>query len=221
MHGLIGTMNTWEGGYPSGGNYWSDYEGVDAYNGPYQNETGSDGIGDTAYFVGKWVNLARACSSAALNQWDQYPLMAPVSLFDAGTWDGVSYSVYVVSNSTISDLNFNPDNFLISFNVTGPEDTVGFCRITIPDKILWCNDPEQWEVWVNNTLIEDRKVMENINYTYIYFTYNQSTQNVDIIGVNVIPEFPTWTSILPLLTVLTVAITIYKRKLIKTLTEHQ
>jgi parallel beta-helix repeat protein len=215
MHGLIGTINTWEGGYPSGGNYWSDYEGLDAYNGPYQNETGSDGIGDTSYFVGKWVNPGRACSSEALDQWDQYPLMASITLSDAGTWDGVSYSVGVVSNSTVSDLNFNPDDCLISFNVTGPEDTVGFCRVTIPNKLLWCNDPDQWEVWVNNTLIEDRKVMEDINYTYIYFTYNQSTQNVDVIGVHVIPEFPTWTSILPLLTVLTVAIAICKRKLLK------
>ena len=39
--------NTWDNGYPSGGNYWSNYTGVDNYSGPYQNETGSDGIGDT------------------------------------------------------------------------------------------------------------------------------------------------------------------------------
>jgi parallel beta-helix repeat protein len=38
---------SWDDGYPSGGNYWSDYSGVDLYSGPYQNETGSDGIGDT------------------------------------------------------------------------------------------------------------------------------------------------------------------------------
>ena len=43
--------NTWDDGYPSGGNYWSDYTGVDLYSGPYQNETGSDGIGDAPYVV--------------------------------------------------------------------------------------------------------------------------------------------------------------------------
>ncbi len=43
--------NVWEGGYPSGGNYWSDCTGIDAYNGPYQNETGSDGIGDSARVI--------------------------------------------------------------------------------------------------------------------------------------------------------------------------
>jgi len=43
--------NFWDNGYPSGGNYWSDYNGVDFYGGPYQNETGSDGIGDTPYVI--------------------------------------------------------------------------------------------------------------------------------------------------------------------------
>jgi len=43
--------NVWDDGYPSGGNYWSDYDGVDLYSGPYQNEAGSDGIGDTPYVI--------------------------------------------------------------------------------------------------------------------------------------------------------------------------
>jgi hypothetical protein len=54
----------WDDGYPSGGNYWSDYRGVDLYSGPYQNETGSDGIGDTPYVIDE-------------NNVDHYPLMNP------------------------------------------------------------------------------------------------------------------------------------------------
>ena len=41
------SSNVWNDSYPSGGNYWNDYRGVDNFCGPYQNETGSDGIGDT------------------------------------------------------------------------------------------------------------------------------------------------------------------------------
>jgi parallel beta-helix repeat protein len=44
-------VNVWDGGYPSGGNYWSDYKGKDFCTGFYQNETGSDGIGDTPYTI--------------------------------------------------------------------------------------------------------------------------------------------------------------------------
>ena len=63
-HGYNST-NTWDNGYPAGGNYWSDYKGQDVYSGPYQNETGSDGIGDTPYVIDKY-NV------------DRYPLMIPV-----------------------------------------------------------------------------------------------------------------------------------------------
>jgi len=46
-----GQANSWDHGYPSGGNYWSDYSSLDLYNGPSQNETGSDGIGDAPYVI--------------------------------------------------------------------------------------------------------------------------------------------------------------------------
>jgi len=59
-----GSVNTWDDDYPSGGNYWSDYAGIDLYSGPYQNETGSDGIGDTPYVIDE-------------NNRDRYPLMYP------------------------------------------------------------------------------------------------------------------------------------------------
>lgn len=56
--------STFDGGYPLSGNYWSDYAGVDLHEGPYQNETGNDGIGDTPYLIDE-------------NQQDNYPLIYP------------------------------------------------------------------------------------------------------------------------------------------------
>ena len=62
---------SWDSGYPTGGNHWANYNGTDNYGGPYQNETGSDGIGDTPYVFD------------AENA-DHYPLM---QTYDGGTPD--------------------------------------------------------------------------------------------------------------------------------------
>jgi parallel beta-helix repeat protein len=56
-----GSTNAWDNGYPSGGNYWSDYTDVDEFSGVYQNTTGSDGIWDNPYIIDS-------------NNMDRYPL---------------------------------------------------------------------------------------------------------------------------------------------------
>jgi len=58
------SLNIWDDGYPSGGNFWSDYTGNDLYSGLSQDEIGSDGIGDTPYIIDD-------------SNRDQYPLMNP------------------------------------------------------------------------------------------------------------------------------------------------
>jgi len=60
----VGYENVWDDGYPSGGNYWSNYMGVDEKSGPNQDEPGSDGIGDTPHIIDA-------------NNRDRYPLMYP------------------------------------------------------------------------------------------------------------------------------------------------
>jgi parallel beta-helix repeat protein len=60
--------NLWNDTYPLGGNYWSDYSGVDLYKGPNQDIPGSDGIGDIPYFIDP-------------DNQDNYPLMGPYPSF--------------------------------------------------------------------------------------------------------------------------------------------
>jgi len=56
------SINTWDDGYPSGGNYWSDY----AIRYPGAQELDGSGIWDTPYFIDE-------------NNQDNYPLMEPWS----------------------------------------------------------------------------------------------------------------------------------------------
>ncbi|MEM2917681.1 MAG: NosD domain-containing protein, partial [Candidatus Bathyarchaeia archaeon] len=128
------SINVWDCGYPSGGNYWSDYAGIDLYGGQFQNETGSDGIGDDAFPIDD-------------NNQDRYPLMGKFYDFEVIGLDSKMYHVQVISNSTVSELNLviwlsSPNQYLqpgqefLLFYVEGENDTSGFCRVTIPKALL-------------------------------------------------------------------------------------
>jgi parallel beta-helix repeat protein len=121
-----GYPNYWNSSYPSGGNYWSNYNGVDLYSGPHQNETGNDGIGDTSYVI------------AGLNQ-DNYPLMKPYGgPYDIGitniatskTVVGQGYNVTII----VKILNYGINTE--TFNITAYANTTVIDQggITLPSR---------------------------------------------------------------------------------------
>jgi parallel beta-helix repeat protein len=198
-----GLLNIWDDGYPSGGNFWSDYTGVDMKSGFYQNETGSDGIGDSNYTIDA-------------NNNDRYPLMGPISFFDAGTWNDINYYVSIVSNSTVSHFHFDPDEGpFVSFWVKGETETetFGFCRVAIPNDLLWVEDG--WTVLYGSYPLS-YNASSDYNYTYLYFNYTNPSLNVfttvTIYGTGTIPEFPSLLT-LPIFMIATLlAVIVYKRK---------
>jgi parallel beta-helix repeat protein len=176
-------INIWDKG--SEGNYWSNYNGTD---------NDGDEIGEAPYIIDE------------RNQ-DKHPLMSPVNIFDAGIWEWTPYSVFVLSNSSISDFSFNPSGTLIQFIVEGENDTIGFCRVTVPKGLLTTEN--SWTV-----LVEDNPVTLTVNEdedsTFLYFSYNHSTKVIEIKGTDAIPEFPT-EIILPLFLVATLFAIIIKK----------
>jgi parallel beta-helix repeat protein len=175
--------NVWDDGYPSGGNYWSDYNGTDGNR---------DGIGDTPYVID-------------VGNMDRYPLMAPYGTFDAGTWNGTACSVGVMSNSTVSAFEVDVAQKTVGFNVTGAEGSAGFCRVTIPNIIVQ-------DLWQGNyTLLVDGKTWPFSNWTdatntYVYFNYTHSEHQTIII-----PEFPS-SLILPILMIVTLLAIVASRR---------
>jgi len=90
-----GYPNYWDNGYPSGGNHWSNYTDVDLYSGPYQNETGSDGIWDHPYVIDAdnqdhypLTNSWRASASGVFD--DDFETYDLGSLDGQGGWSGDS-----------------------------------------------------------------------------------------------------------------------------------
>jgi len=115
--------NYWDNGYPSGGNYWSDYGGMDNYKGPNQDIPGSDGIGDTAY-----TNIWGGAGAQ-----DNYPLLEP-------------YTGKPLENYTILKHGWN----LISIPLIQEEQNLTRVLGSIDgwyDAVQWYNNPDSKDAW--------------------------------------------------------------------------
>jgi parallel beta-helix repeat protein len=120
----INSTDAWDDGYPSGGNYWSNYQSIDIKCGPNQDHPGSDAIGDTPYAIG-------------VSNTDNYPLMNPwapptghnvaiIALISSKTVIGQGYSgnitVYGANKGAYSEI----------FNVTAYGNTTQIASTTVP-----------------------------------------------------------------------------------------
>jgi parallel beta-helix repeat protein len=172
--------NIWNNTYE--GNYWSNYNGTDA---------DQDGIGDTPYPIDE-------------NNQDNHPLMSMYSEFKI-QWQGETYTITTICNSTITKFDFGITyQNAISFNVTGPEGTAGFCRILIPHALLDRN----YTVLIDGSppIMEKELPLSNSTHTYLYFTYTLTTHEVIIV-----PEFST-TMILALFIIVSLSTACLARK---------
>ena len=111
---VTASMNIWGVGYPLGGNYWSDYTGVDVKSGANQTQTGSDGLGDTPYIIYE-------------NNKDSFPLMpygSPPAISivspENKTYTVNSVSLRFTVSETTSWIKYSLDG---QANVTITEDT--------------------------------------------------------------------------------------------------
>lgn len=172
--------NAWNNTYE--GNYWSNYNGTDA---------NQDGIGDTPYPIDE-------------NNQDNHPIIGTFSQFKI-QWEGQNYTLTTICNSTITNFTFQtiPQN-TISFNVTGPTGTTGFCKIVIPHALFGDN----YTILIDGSPPTTEKELPSSNstHTYVYFTYTLTTHEVVIV-----PEFPT-TMIFALLIILSLSVACLIRK---------
>ncbi len=141
--------NSWDNGLE--GNYWSYYTDVDA---------DEDGIGDTPYVVGE-------------NNVDNHPLIGKFSDFTV-TLKDEAYIITVISNSTVSQFNFSPDDQTISFTAAGEKETTGFSRIAVPETLLQNLPSGNLSFLINGEQPILKREWTDETHTYSYFSYANS-----------------------------------------------
>jgi parallel beta-helix repeat protein len=146
--------NSWD--LNNEGNYWSDHIGA---------EYDKDGVSTVPYVLDG-------------NNQDNSPLSGLFSNFIV-ILNKTSHYIAAICNSTISDFEFDFSDEVISFDVFGANGTVGFCRVTIPHRLL----NGSYEVFVDGLppLTLKELASSNSTHTVLYFTYAHSTHNVLIV----------------------------------------
>jgi hypothetical protein len=121
-----------------------------------------------------------------------------------------TYTVVVWTNSTLGTFDFGLYENQISFSVTGPTGTTGFCKIAIPEVLVG----DDFSVCLNEELLVegiDYTTTYNSTHTILDITYSHSLHRIEITGTTLVPEGSSW--LLPSsLLAATMVIVIYKKK---------
>jgi len=199
------SISAWDDGYPSGGNYWSNYTGVDLNSGLYQNVTGSDGIGDTPYPIN------------ADNK-DNYPLMEPWSPPE----DKTAPTIETPSCTPSGDVPLNQE-VTVTVNVTDTESRVK--NVTLSYKLgnttSWTSLPMSYNTTTGlyETIIPGQLNTTSVSFKITAFDNAGNMATEDNAGeyyvYNVIPEF-TLIALLSFIIILTLIIVYAKRKSVGT-----
>ena len=147
--------NSWDNGIE--GNYWSAYRCIDA---------DFDGIGDTPYTVGQ-------------NNTDNHPLMGRLSEFHAA-FAGEDYGVSIISNLTIFQFHFSPDDGGISFTAAGENEAMGFSRIAIPNELHQQLPSSNLTFLINGEQPALERKWTDETSTYFYLSYGSGAPDLAI-----------------------------------------
>ena len=122
-----------------------------------------------------------------------------------------TYPISAVSNSTVSELTFNPAAKELTFKVNGQSGTTGFCTISIPSDLIW----GELSVYKDGSLlVKDVDYTQSNNGTHHFFqiNYSHSIHDFKIVGTEAIPEFPSFIVVPILMATLLAGVIIYRRK---------
>jgi hypothetical protein len=100
--------------------------------------------------------------------------------------DSYLFNVITRSNSTVYNFSLDTLGTKIVFNVLGTGDS--FCNVSIPKDLM--SAYPAWVITIDGIPISSFSENTNETHTFLYFTYVASTHIIQVIGTNIVPEFP-------------------------------
>jgi len=160
--GLSGSVNRWDDGYPSGGNYWSDLSCLDSNH---------DGVCDSPYIVDA-------------NNTDHWPLAGAFHSYDL-SYIQQGFTLALVSNSTVSSFDVavlieHPEDRFIVINVSGVTG-YGFCVLCIPKGLLAPSYVVSIDNGQTSVMYYNGALFDNGTHAWIYFEYLHSQHQAIIV----------------------------------------
>lgn len=90
--------------------------------------------------------------------------------------------IKTLSNSTISNLNYDPTTETLYYTATGPDGTKGACIITIPQKIMNTTLIVLSDNTPLKTFIEELNTLpKNGTHNFLYYAYTHTTHTIKIL----------------------------------------
>jgi parallel beta-helix repeat protein len=176
----VNSTNTWDDGYPSGGNYWSDYSGIDA---------NYDGIGDTPYIIdaNNQDNYPLMKLFAQLKTWtvdDDTPadfssIQQAINAADSRDIVYVGAGIYhenVILNKTLTLIGENSQNTIIRGNASVTLNITAN-SVTVTGFTITGASTAGIEVTSNYTSITGNTITNNSWGLHVHDNYNNITQN--------------------------------------------
>jgi parallel beta-helix repeat protein len=173
---------SWVSPYPTGGNYWSDYQGIDVYSGINQDVAGSDGIGDAPCLLQAFDSINGGQLGNRIYAFDPYPLTSEWnnSTITKVTINGQEEVITIITKTSI--LQVASTENVLNFTVSGPSGNKGYAHLICPK-----SNTTALRVYMDGASLDSKITSDETNY-YIYFEFSLSTHQITLPFTEIIPE---------------------------------
>lgn len=151
-----------------------------AGEGVYTLEAGLELEADALGIIETITSAAlRSSAQFAVSELVDYPVNA----------EDQDFTVDIATNSEVDNFEFDQQEKKIAFVVDGEDGSAGFTEVTIPKRLL----SGEMTVFVDENVVTTNDVIAKSNTEAemtLEINYHHSIHQIEIVGTNVIPEFP-------------------------------